>query len=126
MTPEFRLLVELYKSMKIEFSNLKPITIAVWILESGRGESGLAVNHLNFAGMKYRTEINAFAKRVNYEGHDGNGYYCEFASLVDFVAGYWAFLDRSPYEGWRQRAHDEIEFIRHVGPIWAEDPNYVE
>ncbi|MEM9230134.1 MAG: N-acetylmuramoyl-L-alanine amidase [Pseudomonadota bacterium] len=126
MTPEFRQLVEIYKATDIEFPNLKPVTVAVWVLESGRGESGLAVNHRNFAGMKYRSEISAYAKRVNYEAHDGNGYYCQFATLADFIAGYWAFLDRSPYEGWRELAHDEIEFIRHVGPIWAEDPNYVE
>lgn len=126
MTPEFQELVKLYKSFDIEFPNLKPVTVAVWILESGRGESGLAVNHRNFAGIKYRSEISRYAKRVNYDAHDGNGYYCAFSTLDDFINGYWTLLDLSPHTGWRELAHGEVEFIRHVGSIWDEDPNYVE
>ncbi|MDJ0631179.1 MAG: N-acetylmuramoyl-L-alanine amidase [Rhodobacter sp.] len=124
-TEQFRSLVALYRSRQIEFNNLKPVTLAMWILESGRGTSGLATNHLNFAGMKYRSEISQFAKRVLYNAHDGSGYYCEFATLDDFISGFWAFLDRSPYEGWRDLGNDEIAFIRHIGGVWAEDPNYV-
>lgn len=126
MTPEFRELIARYADTNVELPNLKPVTLAVWILESGRGESRLATEHRNFAGMKYRSEIAQYAKRVNYDAHDGSGYYCEFATLEDFISGYWAFLDRAPYAGWRDLAHDEAEFIRFVGPIWAQDQNYAE
>lgn len=118
-------LVARYKSKTIEFPNLKPVTCAMWILESARGGSGLARNHLNFAGMKYRTEISEFCKRVLYTAHDGPGYYCEFPDLDSFIEGYWAFLDRTPYDGWRDLALDEHAFIHHIGGVWAEDPAYV-
>ena len=41
-------LVEKYKSAVIEFPNLKPVTLAQWALESGRGGSELAKKHFNF------------------------------------------------------------------------------
>lgn len=124
-TSEFLELIEYYSGRAIEFPDLKAVTVAVWILESGRGSLGLASNHRNFAGMKYHSDITDWAKRVHYNAHDGKGYYCEFESLSDFVSGYWAFLDRSLYDGWRNFGKDPDGFINHVGPIWAEDPNYV-
>jgi N-acetylmuramoyl-L-alanine amidase len=78
---KFKELIDQYRSANIEFSHLKPVTLGMWILESGRGSSGLASNHLNFAGMKYRSEITEFAKRIRYEAHDGTGYYCEFETI---------------------------------------------
>lgn len=124
--PEFEELVSEYESTGIEFPALKPITLAMWILESGRGSSRLAKDHLNFAGMKYRSEITAYCKRVSYEAHDGSSYYCEFPDLQNFIQGFWAFLDRSPYDGWRNFSDDPLKFIEHVGPTWAGDPNYVD
>lgn len=117
-------LAQLYKTTEIEFQHLKPITLAMWILESGRGKSGLAKDHLNFAGMKYRTELDELAKRISYQAHDGSHYYCEFANLSDFIKGFWLFLDRSPYDGWRDLVDDEEQFIHFIGPIWAEDSAY--
>lgn len=125
-TPSFLTLVSIYTHTQVEFSDLKPVTLAMWILESARGTSQLASEHRNYAGMKWRTEMKPFGKRVNYEAHDGDGYYTEFNSLEDFVRGFWAFLDRSPYDGWRDRAADPAAFIRFVGPIWAEDEAYAD
>ncbi len=125
-TPSFMTLVSLYAAEPVEFSDLKPVTLAMWILESARGASQLASEHRNFAGMKWRTEMKPYGKRVNYEAHDGDGYYTEFNSLEDFLRGFWAFLDRSPYDGWRDRAADPAAFIRFVGPIWAEDEAYAD
>lgn len=123
---KFNDLIDLYRREQIEFPALKAVSVAMWILESGRGASGLAEQHNNFAGMKYRSEITQWAKRVRYTAHDGSSYYCAFETLDDFIAGYWAFLDRSPYVGWRNFGQDPAGFIAHVGPIWAGDPNYVE
>lgn len=121
-----RELAEIYRSKEIEFPHLKPVTLASWILESGWGNSCLAALHNNFAGMKYREAMSGLAQKVKYEAHDGVDFYCSFSSLEDFIDGYWAFLQRSPYNGWRSRADGHESFIEFVGPIWATDPAYSE
>jgi hypothetical protein len=123
---KFLQLVDAYKAAAIEFPNLKAITLASWILESGWGSSDLAEKHNNFAGMKYRDAIKKYATKIKYKAHDGEDFYCAFATLGDFINGYWAFLDRPPYKGWRDVAADAENFIEFVGPIWAQDKAYSE
>lgn len=119
-------LTTLYRDTEIEFPDLKPVTVAMWILESGWGTSDLCKSYSNFAGMKWRTAMKPFAKRIRYEAHDGAAYYCNFNSYQDFIAGFWVFLDRAPYEGWRAKADDPEAFIQFIGSIWAQDKNYAE
>lgn len=119
MSAPFDELVAHYKAAGIAFSSLKPVSLAQWILESGRGTSALATKHLNFAGLKWRSEMLGFATPVEFEAHDGLDFYCKFASLDAFIVGYWKFLSRSPYDGWEERAADGPEaFIRFIGPIY--------
>jgi len=40
---------------------LRMVTLAQWILESGRGTSRLATEYGNFAGLKWRPEMQGFA-----------------------------------------------------------------
>jgi N-acetylmuramoyl-L-alanine amidase len=115
----FEELVARYKAANIAFPALKPVTLAQWILESGRGTSRLATEHLNFGGLKWRPEMVGFATPVEHEAHDGLDFYCKFASLDAFIVGYWKFLSRSPYNGWEDRAAEGPEaFIRFIGPIY--------
>lgn len=115
----FEDLVGRYKSANIAFPTLKPVTLAQWILESGRGASRLAIEHLNFAGLKWRSEMVGFATPVPYEAHDGLDFYCRFAGLEAFIVGYWKFLSRAPYDGWEERAEESPEaFIHFIGPIY--------
>ncbi|HRD90841.1 MAG TPA: glucosaminidase domain-containing protein, partial [Accumulibacter sp.] len=119
MSGLFDELVARYKVATIALPKLKAVTLAQWILESGRGTSGLATKHLNFAGLKWRSEMLGFATPVEFDAHDGLDFYCSFASLDAFIVGYWKFLSRSPYDGWEQRAADGPEaFIRFIGPIY--------
>ena len=112
-------LVARYKAANIAFPALKPVTVAQWILESGRGTSRLATAHLNFGGLKWRSEMVGFATPVEHDAHDGLDFYCKFASLDAFIVGYWKFLSRSPYNGWEERAVQGPEaFIRFIGPIY--------
>jgi N-acetylmuramoyl-L-alanine amidase len=60
VTPLFTELVKDYALAIIEFEHLKPVTLAQWMLESGRGSSNLAAKHLNFAGLKWREEMVGF------------------------------------------------------------------
>jgi LysM repeat protein len=125
MSQLFSQLVKAYAEMTIDFPQLKGITIAQWLLESGRGTSRLATEHLNFGGLKWRAEMAGFATPVDHEASDGLDKYCKFASLEKFIQGYWHFLERSPYEGWRGNIGSAEEFIGFIGPIYAGDSNYV-
>jgi N-acetylmuramoyl-L-alanine amidase len=119
MAELFDQLVSRYKAANIVFPSLKPVTVAQWILESGRGTSRLATEHLNFAGLKWRSEMVGFATPVEHEAHDGLDFYCKFSSLDAFIVGYWKFLSRSPYNGWEEHAATSPEaFIRFIGPIY--------
>lgn len=125
MSKLFNQLVNLYTEVTIEFSGLKGITIAQWLLESGRGTSRLAVEHYNFGGLKWREEMKQFAAPIEYQAGDGWDTYCKFDSLEKFIKGYWHFIERSPYEGWRNNVGSGEKFIRFIGPIYATDRNYV-
>lgn len=122
----FKDLVLLYARTEIQYPQLKAVTLAQWILESGWGESNLAKNHYNFGGLKWRTEMTGFATRILYQANDGPDYYCQFAGLERFIRGYWRFIDRSPYTGWEERTDSGEEFIRFVGPVYSPSPGYVD
>lgn len=69
--------------------------------------------------------MEEFATPVDYKASDGLDKYCKFASLENFIKGYWRFLDRAPYEGWRNNVNSAEEFIGFISPIYAGDRNYV-
>lgn len=104
------------------------ITLAQWALESGWGKSGLAQDHNNFAGLKWRPErVGDIATAVDYTAHDGRTQYCKFNTVRDFITGYWNFIDRGPYDGWRRYLMDPEGFIRHLVKCgYCPDNGYVE
>jgi N-acetylmuramoyl-L-alanine amidase len=112
-------LTRVYEHTDIEFPHLRAVTLAQWAVECGWGSSDLARLHRNYAGMKWRTQMNAFATPVEYAAHDGKERYCKFASDDLFIEGYWARYDMlSAYSGWREAAKDPITFFNFVGPVW--------
>lgn len=120
-------LVRHLKASHFEFNELKPICLAQWLLESGRCSSVLFKEHNNAGGMKWRSEMSQVASPVEYEASDGKDTYCHFNSLPEWIQGYWRFIERSPYKGWRTSAEAGprayISFIASCG--YAEDGNYV-
>ena len=112
-------LAQTYAATAIEFPHLRAVSLAQWLIESGRATSDLAIHHYNFGGLKWRPEMKAFAAPVEYEANDGPALYCRFESLEKFIAGYWAFLERSPYAGWRSNNATPADFIRFIGPIYC-------
>ncbi|WP_027581124.1 N-acetylmuramoyl-L-alanine amidase [Bradyrhizobium sp. Ai1a-2] len=119
-------LATIYQGEEIRYPQLRAVTLAQWILESGRATSKLAKLHYNFGGIKWRREMAPFATRIAYEASDGVGYYCKFATIESFIAGYWAFLNRSPYTGWEEQVETAEEFIRFIGPIYTPTTGYVD
>lgn len=104
---------------------LRAAVLAQSLAESGRAESKLATEHLNFWGMKWRTEMAAVCTYVEYEAHDGRDLYCKFADLEQAVRGYWRFLQREPYQGHLDRVLNPQAWIQFIGPIWC-PPGYKE
>lgn len=112
--------VKTLRETPIEFPHLKKVQMAQAILESGHGSSDLFKLYGNPFGMKYRPEMRRIATPVNYNAHDGEDVYCKFDSPEDAVNGYWVFINRDFYSGWRTNvssAEDYIEFITFAGYI---------
>jgi N-acetylmuramoyl-L-alanine amidase len=112
-------LAKVYSNASIEHERLKAVTLAMMMLESGRGSSDLAKKFNNFGGLKYRQEMSAFAQKIRYNASDGYDFYCEFTSIDSFISGFWAFLDRKPYAGWRKKAFSERAFLEFIAPIYC-------
>lgn len=117
-------LVSIYHDDRLRYPELRAVTLAQWMLESGRGTSGLATAHYNFGGLKWRSEMAPYATKVLYLAHDGPDYYCKFASIENFISGYWAFLNRSPYSGWEEHAKDPADFIGFIGKTYSGSEAY--
>ncbi len=126
MSELIKKLASTYAGLEIDFPNLKAVTLAQWILESGRGTSELARLHYNFGGLKWRSEMTTFATKVYYEAHDGPDYYCKFDSLEAFLVGYWKFMSRTPYKGWEEHAATGEAYIRFIGPTYTPSPTYAD
>jgi N-acetylmuramoyl-L-alanine amidase len=119
-------LIAAYKRANIEHPNLRAVTLAQWMLESGRATSELATRHLNFGGLKFRAEMAPFATKISFEAHDGVDDYCKFATVEDFINGYWAFIAREPYRGWEGHAASGESFIRFIGRKYTPTPGYAD
>jgi hypothetical protein len=129
-TEKFRQLARLYATTDIEFPHLKAITLAQWMLESGRGSSFLAERVNNFGGMMWRKEMANWGGVgfIEYTSPSDNikTDYITCSSLDVWIECYWLFIDRSPYKGWRGHAGSEtayIKFLKKCG--YAADPDYV-
>jgi N-acetylmuramoyl-L-alanine amidase len=114
----------LYRKEPLRHPTLRAVTFAQWMLESGRGSSALAQQHYNFGGLKWRPEMAGLAKPVAYAAHDGADKYCKFATLSNFINGYWRFLQRAPYSGWEEHADDPEDFIRFIGKRYSTAAGY--
>lgn len=112
-------LAKAYAAAAIDFPQLRAVTFAQWLLESGRATSDLATHHYNFGGLKWRPELKPFAAPVEYGANDGVDLYARFESLEKFIAGYWAFIGRAPYAGFKDHVATGADFIRFVGPIYC-------
>lgn len=124
--PTFSDMVRVYRTYPLEFPQLRAITLAQWILESGRGFSPLSQQFNNFAGLKYREEMVGFAAPVYYNANDGGDYYCAFDNEVMFIQGFWRFLDRRPYWGWRQNCRTAEQYLNFIAPRYSTNPAYVD
>lgn len=113
-------LADAYRRASILFPELKAITLAQWILESGRGSSYLAKNYFNFGGLKYRAGLNEKVPGVESVFYDeGRGeddkYYFRCKDEAMFIKLYWAFMGRAVYAGWEEAAKKgPIEYLTHI------------
>jgi N-acetylmuramoyl-L-alanine amidase len=100
---------------EIEYEHLKVAQLAQAIWESGRGQSKLFKLFKNPFGMKYRPELASIATSISYTDSVGEtDYYCKFESYDKAVEGYWRFIERAPYEGWRNATQDAEQYLRYI------------
>lgn len=114
--------IEAVANTNIELPGLAVACLAQAIAESGREDSDLAKEHNNHHGMKWRPEMKGIATPVTYATSSepsGSAEFCKFATKEDAVRGYWSFLERAPYEGFRDHATTPEKFLAFVGPIWC-------
>jgi N-acetylmuramoyl-L-alanine amidase len=127
LPPLWRELTRAYLDMPVAAPRLRMITLAQWAVESHWGTSRLATQHNNFAGLNYRWQLWWYARPVTYVSSDGRGVYSHFRSIEAFIRGYWRFIDRPRYRGWRAFAADPEAFIAHLKSCgYASDPHYVD
>ena len=106
----------------VEFPALKRAILAQAILECGRGTSNVFSACKNPHGMKWRKELEGIATpklvKVSSES-SGEDVFASFPSYEKAIDGYFKFLTREPYKGWRNHATDPLGFLRFIGPIWC-------
>lgn len=118
-------------STKIDLARqqpLKDVTLAQWLLESGRATSKLANECLNFAGLKWRSGMAGFAtpQLIQVPSEPRPVEFCKFAGIEEFIIGYWKFLTRDPYKGLEDHTKTPetfIGFLQRQG--YAADISYV-
>jgi hypothetical protein len=115
--PIWQELVTVYRGHTGKSAQLKVASLAQWIFESDRGTRSLAKDHLNFAGLKYRDEMAMYATPVTYTRVDHETTtYCKFASLTNFIEGYWHFITSpaAPYGKWQDYSADSAGYISYI------------
>lgn len=110
------------------YTHLKEVTLAQWLLESARASSDLAATAKNFAGLKWRDEMAPFAtpKSIKVPSESKAMDFCQFQELDKFLRGYWKFLTRSPYAGLEANTKSPENFIGFIqSKGFAADIGYV-
>ena len=121
--------IENLKINEINRQILKEVTLAQWLLESGRGKSDLAVNANNFAGLKWRVpDMQGFAEplKIKVPSEPQEVEFCKFTDIDAFIIGYWKFLTRTPYKGleaYTNTPENFLGFLKAKG--YSSDPKYV-
>lgn len=108
-------LIKQYASMNNIADHFRIASLAQWILESGRGESLLAEQANNFAGLKWRPEMKSHAEpmMIKVPSETLPVEFCKFKDIESFINGYWRFIDRAPYNGWGRKITAE-DYIDHL------------
>ncbi len=107
---------------------LKEVTLAQWLLESARATSKLAMEATNFAGLKWRKEMEDFATPIliKVPSEPEPVEFCKFATVEKFLVGYWKFLTRPVYKGLEDHTTTPETFIGFLfRKNFAADPGYV-
>lgn len=75
-------------------TDLKAVTLAHWITESGNGTCRLATHHCNYGRMAWRDDLGGLAAPVRIKGRKDQlqGVFCSFDSAQDFFTATWREL----------------------------------
>ncbi|WP_066382612.1 glucosaminidase domain-containing protein [Anabaena sp. CA = ATCC 33047] len=117
------------KISEINRQVLKEVTLAQWLLESGRASSDLATKANNFAGLKWREpDMIGFAEplKIKVPSETEEVTFCKFADVDAFIVGYWKFLTRSPYKGLEEHTNTPENFLGFLkSKGYSSAPDYI-
>ncbi|HIK05649.1 MAG TPA: glucosaminidase domain-containing protein [Trichormus sp. M33_DOE_039] len=117
------------KISEINRQIIKEVTLAQWLLESGRATSDLASKANNFAGLKWRNpDMKGFAEplKIPVPSETEEVEFCRFTDIDAFIVGYWKFLTRSPYKGLEEHTNTPENFIGFLkSKGYSSDPDYI-
>jgi len=91
--------------------------LAQWALESNWGKSKLAQHHKNFGGVKYRESLvgQGFYTFTEYEDWEGKkDRYFSLESEEEWVRLYFAFINRSIYNGWKNHQDSGSAYMKFI------------
>jgi hypothetical protein len=103
---------------------VKPVSLSMSMIESGRGTTGLAGAY-NFHAMKYRDDILVKFPigKFPYNGGDGLYDYCACRTLREEIITWWAFMHRAPYAGVNWNESDPRKLVDSFGKSYC-PPGY--
>jgi hypothetical protein len=113
-------LVRRYADYPVPYPALKPVSVALWALESGWGRSDLARIHFNFAGIAWWEELADFAAPIQYTAQSTGvtSDYCRFASFENFFDAFWQRFERDPrFADLAANAGSPAAFLGYIAPI---------
>jgi hypothetical protein len=113
----------------LRYPDLRVVQMAQAIVESGRGTSQLYSVAGNPYGLKWRNEMQAhLVGRIflSTPTEPKPVEWCLFRTPEVAIAGYWNFINRSPYRGFERFAANPLGYLKHIhGRGYATDANYV-
>jgi len=110
---------ELYKQTTSRFEEMLRAMLAQAAYESGHFRSALAVDGLNFWGMKDRKDVPT--QQILYKGE----YYEKFSSMYASCCGYIIALRRPYYADAIRYTSDKKAFLNYIAKSgWCPDRNY--
>lgn len=122
-SPELLALAGAYKKVrdKIEARHLWDVTLAHWTVKSDFGKAPFAKSYNNFIGLRWNEASVAHSRLVGLKATKvdplpGQSYY-QFPTLLDFIRGYWTYMNfDTALEKWTDH-QDPDEFARFIAAI---------
>jgi hypothetical protein len=84
-SPMLARLCQIHGAERIRYPHLKAVTLAQWLLESGRATSKLAKDHYNFGGLRCGWRTDAFPDAISQSNHQRSSPCCTALTEIEYI-----------------------------------------